>query len=160
MNKSLQFRARDRHPFVYLGAAFGAILIASGVSALAMSACSPANFVVGVFAIGFGGAIVASTAYAAWGQLCVAVGDDDWCTISWVLGPWSRTKRFPRADVRSVKRCGSSSFAIVWPSMAGRQLRLDVLRETRPVDLGGGFAMDDLSLQAIEDLIGAGRCEA
>lgn len=127
----LRFRPRDRHPFVYLGAAFGAILIASGVAALVVSTGSPTDIIVGLSAIGFGGAVITSTAYALWGQLHVAVGDDGWCTITWGLRPWSRTKRFPRADVRSVKRYVSPSFAIIWPSIAGRQLRLDVVREGR-----------------------------
>jgi hypothetical protein len=157
VNEPLEFRARERHPFVYLGTAFGVIFTASGIVVIIGGASSLLNLVVGLFALGFGGAILVSAAYAIWGRLRLGLGDDGWCTITWILGPWRRTKRFPRADLRSVRRYTSPPSAMMWPSIVGRQLRLDVHHVRRPIDIGGGFELDDAALRSIEELLRVSR---
>jgi hypothetical protein len=152
----LEFRARQRHPYFYIGTTFGLILVATGVAALAAGATSMTNDIVGLFALGFGGAILISAAYVVRGRLRISAGDDGWLTVTWTLGRWSRSKRFPRADVRSARRYTPSAFAIMWPSIAGIQLRIDIQRERRPLDVGGGMELDELSLRAIEALLAAG----
>lgn len=144
----LEFRARERHPYVYIGTTFGLIFVATGVVAIVGHATAVINELVGLFALAFGAAILVSAAYAARGRLRVAATDDGWCTVTWMLGPWSRSKRFPRADVRSVKRYTPPAFAVMWPSIAGPQLRLDVHRERRPIDRGGGFVLDSAALSS------------
>jgi hypothetical protein len=146
----LEFRPLERHPYAYVATGFGLVLLAAAVAAFAAS--STIAIVVGLFAVGFGGAILLSAAYAAWGRLHVLAGDDGWCTITWKLGPWSRTKRFPRADVRNVAHASSPAFTIMWPSSAGRYLRVE-LRRGAPIDVGGGFNLDDASLASIERLV-------
>ncbi len=46
-------------------------------------------------------------------------------------------------------------FAIMWPSIAGAQLRIEINREPRPIDVGGGFMLDDASLTSIANALGA-----
>lgn len=153
MNKQLEFRAREHHPFVYITCAFGLILLATGV----LGVCSDAAWVLKVVACSycfvFGATILASAGYVFWGRLRIEV-EDGWCVVTWMLGPWRRTKRFPRADVRSVRRYKPPpNHGIIQPSSAGRQLRIDIRRERRPLDVGGGFHLDDAALQSIEDLL-------
>lgn len=155
MKEPLEFHARERHPFVYVGTAFGVIFTVTGVGVLVGSATSLSSTVAGLFALGFGGAILVSAAYAIWGRLQLGVSADGWCTITWILGPWRRTKRFPRADLRSVRRYTSPPSAMMWPSIVGRQLRLDIHHVRRPVDVGGGFELDDAALRSIEGLLRA-----
>jgi hypothetical protein len=128
--------------------------LTAGVSAIATNASAPSNVAVALFALGLGAAVLTSAAYATVGRLRVALGDDDWCTVIWKLGPFRREARFPRGDVRSVERYTSPPFAIMWPSMAGRQLRVYVERRRQPIDLAGGFQLDDDALRALEQLLG------
>jgi hypothetical protein len=154
--EELEFRARQRHPYFYIGTTFGLIFVATGVAAFATGATSITNDIVGLFALGFGGAILVSAAYVVRGRLRIRASDDGWLTVTWTLGRWSRSKRFPKADVRSVRRYTPPAFAIMWPSIAGVQLRIDIQRERRPIDVAGGMELDDASLRAIEQLLGAG----
>ena len=154
MKTELEFRARERHPYFYVGTAFGLCFVARAVMAFATNVTSPINELVGLFALGFGGAVLTSAAYAAHGRLRVE-REDGWCTVRWLLGPWSRSKRFPVADVRNVRRYTPPPFAMMWPSIAGIQLRVDVSREARSVDIGGGFMLDDTSLVSIANALGA-----
>jgi hypothetical protein len=151
---SVELRARKRHPYVYVAAAFGLLLLTAAVSAVATNATAGSNIAVALFALGLGSAVLASAAYAAVGTLYVVVSDDDWCTVTWKLGPFRRNARFPRHDVRSIESYTSPPFAVIWPSMAGRQLRVHIDRRRQPLDLAGGFQLDDNTLRSLEQLLG------
>jgi hypothetical protein len=153
----LEFRARERHPYFYVGAVFGVVFVATGIAAVVANVASFGNDIVALFAFGFGAAILVSAAFAVCGRLRVQTHDDGWCTVTWTLGSWARSKRFPLADVRSVQRYSPPPFAVMWPSIAGTQLRVDVKHESRPIDIGGGFMLDDASLAAIESVLRAPR---
>jgi hypothetical protein len=130
------------------------MFLTAGVSAVVTNPTAPSNIAVALLALSLGAAVLMSAAYVAVGQLNVGVTDDDWCIVIWKLGPLRREARFPRSDVRSIERYTSPPFAIMWPSMAGRQLRVSVEHRRQPIDLAGGFQLDDDGLRSLEQLLG------
>jgi len=143
----LGFYPQGHHPYVYFGAALGLILFGITLIGFVVSKHGPFEIVGTLLGMSAAGPMLLSTAYAFWGRLIIVVDEDDWCTVTWRVGSLSRTKRFPRPDVRNVQVV--SPAPSVLPSQIGKQVRLDVEHIKRPIVMGGGFDLDKEALQAI-----------
>ena len=150
----LSFRPHALPLDAYVGLSFGVILFAVGLAGLVFAEHGAVEIIGAVFALLFGGWILASGAYALWGRLVIKLDDDDWCEVTWSLGRFSRRKRFPRPDVRNVELL-SSDPKTMFPSSTGARVMIEIDRERRPLRLGGGFDLDGDSLQAIASLFRA-----
>jgi hypothetical protein len=148
----LSFRPHALPLDAYVGLTFGVVLFALGVAGLVFAEHGIVEILAAAFALLFGGYVLASGAYALWGRLRIAVDDEDWCEITWRLGRFSRSKRFPRPDVRNVHILPADP-KTMFPSSTGRKVMVEVERERRPLHLGGGFDLDEDDLQAIVKLL-------
>lgn len=147
-----EFRTRGLHPYLLFAAPFGICLIV--ISGLGVEACQRAigYLVVVVFAFSFGAMVLHSCALHIWERLRIRRTDGR-IVVSRILGAWSRSREFYVADIRSVDRDTSTPGDIVWPSQAGRYVRVLVARLDRPIAIGEGLNLEDRELDEIEEIL-------
>jgi len=56
-------------------------------------------------------------------------------------------------QLRSVERYTPAPNVIIWPSIAGRHLRVLVERRERPISIGEGLNLKDEELGTIEEML-------
>ncbi len=154
MASELSFRPQSMPATAYLGLAFGTVLFLFALSSLIFADHGAFEIIGGIVVLLLGAIVLQSGAYALWGQLHLRIDSDDWCTVTWRLGRFNRSKRFPRTAVRSVRIITADPSDGFMPSRTGTKVEFCIDRETRPLVLGGGFDLDSDSLQAISTFFG------
>lgn len=148
------FRPHGLHLKAYAALAVCIFLVVALVVGFVVDGFGAFELVAGCLVIVGAGLFMLSAAYGIWGRLHILVDEDDWCVITWRLGRFVRTKRFPRPDVRRVRvrvvDAGDGAFG----GSADKVLEVDIQREVRPLRLGRGFYLEEEEMQAIANAFG------
>lgn len=146
MSDEVLIRSRGPHPYVLFAVPFALTILAAGIAGIVTM-----HLVVGLACVAGATWVLLSSAYSAWGRLCIRQADDT-ITVIDRLGPLERTiATFFRSQIRAVAPISVSPAYMMWPGSAGRQLR--VVLDDRELRVGGGLVLDAASLDEISALL-------